>query len=84
MEITFTMIWALFVAVVAVVVGVVVSKRMTEKSSYVSEKTLKLILKPLEINGENILKEVRTMEHRITTLEEARINVISSSRIQRN
>ena len=84
MEITFPMIWALFVAVVAVVVGVVVSKRMTEKSSYVSEKTLKLILKPLEINGENILKEVRTMEHRITTLEEARINVISSSRIQRN
>ena len=84
MEITFPMIWALFVAVVAVVVGVVVSKRMTEKSSYVSEKTLKLILKPLEINGENILKELLKMEKRIAALEEARTNVISSPRIQRN
>ena len=83
MEITIMMAWGLFVTVFSVVVGVVLARSLANKDDLVNEKTLKLMLAPLELNTKNILKHIGSLDGRVSKLELRRENVINNERIKR-
>ncbi len=84
MEITLPMAWALIIVVVSVVINNLLSRSLSKKDDLVSEKTLKLILAPVEINTKNILIQIKSMDSRVSNLERRRDNGSSESRIQRS
>jgi len=83
MEITIMMAWGLFVTVFSVVVGVVLARSLANKDDLVNEKTLKLMLAPLELNTKNILKHVESLDGRVSKLERRRESVVNNERIKR-
>lgn len=90
MEITIMMAWGLFVAVFSVVVGIVLARSLANKDDLISEKTLKLVLAPLELNIKHILKHVSrtdgnvsSLDNRISNLERIRENGVDKERIKR-
>ncbi len=72
MEVTFMMIWGAAVAVGSVVAGVVLARTLANKDDLINEKTLKLILAPLELNTKNILTKCSSLDNRISNLERRR------------
>lgn len=91
MEITLAMAWALIIVVVSVVMNNLLSRSLSKKDDLVSEKTLKLILAPVEIKLENmhvtlknVLRQTQNNEERTLNLERRTDNAVSESRIQRS
>jgi len=82
MEITMMMGWGLFVTVFSVMAGVVLTRSLANKDDLINEKTLKLMLAPLNLNTRNILEKCESMDNRISHLEGARDD--NTGRIQRS
>lgn len=69
MQITWMMVWGLFIAVFAVVVGVFLAWILNRRDELVSEKTLKLHLAPIKLSTNTILGKLDDIEDKHKTLE---------------